>query len=507
MEILNIGSRREVCWDELLMEQVEGVRVQMHRPEIRNKVMEFDMPWEGNISGYFQVLNDNNHVRMYYRGAQLDLDEDGEVIPRPKYLFCYAESKDGKSFYRPKLNILPFWGQTDNNIILDDNPDNFFVFRDDNPACPPEEKYKALRGCGDQELFLYVSPDGVHFTKSRVLADDGAYDSLNICCWSAKEQKYYLFYRGVHGAHAVNGKWNDDIGDLMHNKLIRDIRVRTSTDFVHWDEPRQIRFDPERDESELYTNQVQQYYRAKHMFIGFPNRYVDRYQDAQNYPRLPDWPHRQKLITRWGRSGTAITDSIVMTSRDGDTFRRTDEAFVTAGPETDSNWYYGSASICYGMVETESDYPGAPREISLYIQHDYRVNPVKLYRYVIRLDGFFSWRCDYTPGKVVTKPFCFDGDRLSLNFATSAAGYVRIRMLDADGNPIEGYDSGNLFGDSVDRTVDFRRPVEALAGKTVRMEISMKDADLYAFRFFKTPKINAEEENVPETPKSVFQAT
>ncbi len=506
MEALKIGSRREVCWDELLMDEVEGVRVQLHHPELRDKVAQFDMPWEGNVSGYFQILSDNNHLRLYYRGAQLDLDEDGEVIPRPKYLFCCAESKDGRSFQRPNLGIFPFWGQTDNNIIATDNPDNFFVFRDDNPACPPEEKYKALRGGGDQELFLYISPDGVHFEKSRVLVDDGAYDSLNVCLWNAQEQKYYLFYRGVHGAHTVNGKWNDDIGDLRHNDLVRDIRVRTSTDFVNWDEPRQIRFEPARDESELYTNQVQQYYRAKHMYIGFPHRYVDRYQDAQNFPHLPDWSHRQKLIRRWGRSGTAMTDSIVMTSRDGETFRRTDEAFLTAGPETDDNWYYGSAGIAYGMVETESDFPGGPREISLYVQHGYRVNPVSLYRYVIRLDGFFSWRCDYTPGRVVTHPFCFEGDHLSINFATSAAGYVRIRLLDADGAPIEGYDSGNLFGDSVDRAVEFGRPVEQLSGREIRMELSMRDADLYSFRFEKFPVIAETDE--PKSPaKSVFSPT
>ena len=30
MSVLNIGTRREVCWDEYLMDTAEGVRVQMH---------------------------------------------------------------------------------------------------------------------------------------------------------------------------------------------------------------------------------------------------------------------------------------------------------------------------------------------------------------------------------------------------------------------------------------------------------------------------------------------
>lgn len=489
MEAWNIGSRREVCWDEALMDQADGIRVQMHKPERRNVVLECNMPWEGNCSGYFQVLNDNNMVRMYYRGSELNLDEDGEIIPRHKAYFCYAESKDGKSFYRPDLGLVSYFGRKDNNILLDENIDNIAFFRDDNPACPPEEKYKGLRGNGKQQLMLYTSADGVNFKQSRVLVDDGAYDSLNVCCWNAQEQRYYLFYRGLHGEDSLNGQWNEAIGDTMHNNIIRDVRVRTSTDFVHWDEPRMLQFVPEREDSELYTNQVQQYYRAKHMFIGFPTRYVDRYQDAQNFPHLPDWKHRQRLIAKWGRSGTAMTDALVMTSRDGKTFRRTDEAFLTAGIERGDNWYYGNGYPCYGMVETEADLPGAPREISMYMHDGYRVNDVKMYRYAIRLDGFFSWRCDYEPGKVVTKPMVFDGDRLSINFSTSAAGYVRIRLLDADGSALEGYDSGNLFGDSVDRLVDFEKPVEELAGKEVRMELTMRDADLYSFRFEETPVI------------------
>ena len=154
---------------------------------------------------------------------------------------------------------------------------------------------------------------------------------------------------------------------------------------------------------------------------------------------------------------------------------------MTPGPENGVNWYYGSAAFAYGMCETKSDIPGAPNEISMYVQEGYRCEPVRLSRYVIRLDGFFSWRCGYKPGELVTKPLVFEGDRLS----TSALGYLRIRLLGADGSPIEGYDSGRLFGDSVARNVDFDRPLAALAGKEIRMQLEMSDADLYSFRFEK----------------------
>ena len=56
-------------------------------------------------------------------------------------------------------------------------------------------------------------------------------------------------------------------------------------------------------------------------------------------------------------------------------------------------------------------------------------------------------------------------------------------VTDKDGNLLEGYDSGKVFGDTVDRKVFFPKSLAELAGKEVRIEISMKDADLYSFKF------------------------
>ena len=39
------------------------------------------------------------------------------------------------------------------------------------------------------------------------------------------------------------------------------------------------------------------------------------------------------------------------------------------------------------------------------------------------------------------------------------------------------------FGDSIDRVVDFERPLAALRGMPVRMRVEMRDAELYAFAF------------------------
>lgn len=80
MEAINIGSRREVCWDETLMDTCEGVHVKMRRPEYRNDALVCDKPWEGNCSGYFVLLPDCGQFRLYYRGSQWDVNEDGTGI-------------------------------------------------------------------------------------------------------------------------------------------------------------------------------------------------------------------------------------------------------------------------------------------------------------------------------------------------------------------------------------------------------------------------------------------
>lgn len=465
MEAIEIGTRREVCWDEFLMEEQQGVSVRMHQPEYRGVVFTCDKPWEGNVSGYFQVFRDHNRIRLYYRGSHLECDSDGHLIAEHPTYFCYAESMDGKTFTRMETGLEGIPEPKGHNIFFAQSEDNLFVFRDLCPTCPEEERYKGLMSDHGPVLVYCKSRDGIHFEKVCALdIDDGMYDSMNIAFWDPNTQQYYLYYRGFHGE-------------------IRDVRVRTSRDFVHWGPPQQLDFGPDTEDYALYTNQIKPYYRADHIFLGIPTRYAERREDAVNFKYLPDRKNRINQVKNWGRSGTAMTDCVLMTSRDGKRFRRTDEVFLSAGIERDCNWYYGDGYVAWGMLETEGDREGAPHEISLYMGCDYRVNPVKLCRYALRLDGFFSWHCDFKPGYVLTRPIIFRGAELSVNFSTSALGYVRILLCDEDGNPLPGYDSGRLFGDSTDRPVEFQRSLEELSGKPVRIRFEMKDAELYSFCF------------------------
>ena len=87
-----------------------------------------------------------------------------------------------------------------------------------------------------------------------------------------------------------------------------------------------------------------------------------------------------------------------------------------------------------------------------------------------------------------TRPFVFAGKELLLNFATSAPGFLRVEIQDADGKPVPGYsldDSQELIGNYIEHPARWRggTDVSELAGRPIRLHFSMKDADLYSLRF------------------------
>ena len=88
----------------------------------------------------------------------------------------------------------------------------------------------------------------------------------------------------------------------------------------------------------------------------------------------------------------------------------------------------------------------------------------------------------------MTKPLTFRGRDLTLNFATSAAGYIHVELQDAGGQPLPGWalsDSDELFGDALERVVTWHNQpdVSTLASQPIRLRVVLRDADLYSLRF------------------------
>lgn len=105
----------------------------------------------------------------------------------------------------------------------------------------------------------------------------------------------------------------------------------------------------------------------------------------------------------------------------------------------------------------------------------------------MRIDGFVSIDAPLSGGEILTKPLVFEGTGLALNFATSAAGSIRVEVQSPDGQPLPGFaldDCCEVFGDALARPVIWKEAaLGTLTGQPVRLRFVLRDAQLYALQF------------------------
>lgn len=481
-EPVNIGSRLELFVDDYLIDAFSGgAALRLHQPERREIVYRTGAPWEGNASAFCSVFRDGDLYRMYYRGLHYrHSGPPAQALADHPSVLCYAESDDGKAWRRPELGIHEFRGSTANNIVLTPeavaeiggDPAHTATWLDTNPACPPDERIKiTIIGSKPKGMYVLGSGDGMHF---RLLTPEpcqttGAFDSQNLMFWDAVLGRYREYHRGF-----AEG--------------VRAIMTATSPDYHHFPAPQWLQYVASSPEH-LYTNQIQPYFRAPHILMGFPMRYTDRgwSQPALELPMLEERLARAAADRRYG---TAVTDALFMTSRDGLLFHRWPEAFIRPGPRRREAWVYGDNFVFWQMVPTVSDLEDAPDEISLYATESYWEGTSTAFRrYTIRTDGFVSVYAPMAGGEIITKPLVFEGGNLVLNFATSGAGSVQVELQEPEGTPIAGHalaDCPEIYGDHLRFIVRWNGAggdLRALAGRPVRLRLVLRDADLYSLQF------------------------
>ena len=429
-----IGSRLELFVDDDMIDIMQGVTLKLHPPVRKEIAVQLDAPWEGPISFYVTVFKDEDRYRMYYRGEH---HEGG-----PPAVTAYAESEDGITWIKPALGVVDFQGARENSIVWDgEGTHNFAPFKDANPAAPVEQRYKALAG---GPLIALSSMDGISWQKMQgePVITEGAFDSQNLAFWDTVQGQYVAYVRDFR-----NG--------------VRTIRRCTSQDFLHWTTPEWLDYSDTPPE-QLYTNAITPYFRAPHIYIGFPKRFV---------------PHRQAIAEHPNRG---VSDGVFMSSRDGLHWdRRFMEAFLRPGRDRE-NWTERNNHIAWGVV------PTAPDEISIYWVEHYRHPTCRIRRGTLRMDGFVSVNASYAGGEFTTKPFTFEGKELAINYATSAVGSVQVEIQHPDGQPITGYElTDEIYGDKIEHVVSWKAgsDVNRLAGQSIRLRFVLKDADLYAMQF------------------------
>jgi len=440
--LIDVGSRRELFVDRFLIHKLTGgAKRELHKPKPHEVVLVTDEPWEGNTCAYYTIFQDGDRYRMYYRGSHSPNKDRPE---KHREVACYAESKDGVHWTKPDLGLFEFDGSKQNNIVWDGvGTHNFAAFKDANPDCKPEARYKAIgrgsRGYG-HGLYAFQSPDGIRWS---LMSEDpvittGNFDSQNLAFWDPVAKLYRDFHRKTRG-----GK--------------RDIMTATSKDFLNWTEPVFLNY-PDAPKEHLYTNAIMPYERAPHILIGFPTRFH---------------PERGQQV-----------ESTFMSSRDGRTFHRFTEALipVTAPEDRDGN---RSNYMTWGLVQL----PDREKEYSVYATEAYYAGPdSRVRRFSFRVDGFVSVRASNEPGEMITKPLVFAGKELRINYATGKGGSLRCELQNAGGKPVAGFaldDCKTIRGDSIDERVEWKggSDVSSLAGKPLRLRVRLENADLFSIQF------------------------
>jgi hypothetical protein len=435
-EPIAIGSQRELFVDRYLVEELTGgASLKLHKPEPKEMVFVADEPWEGNTSAYFTIFQDGDRYRMYYRGSHFN---EETKQPAHREVTCYAESKDGIHWEKPDLGLFEFNGSKANNIVWDGMGTHCFTpLKDENPACPPEARYKAISRGSPKGLYAFQSPDGIHWqlASQKAVITEGAFDSQNLAFWDGRLGKYREYHRGFRDG-------------------VRDIMTSVSDDFLTWTKPEYLSYS-DAPQEHLYTNAIRPYFRAPQLLIGFPTRYQPRTQQVE---------------------------PTFMTSRDGRTFHRWAEEVIpiTAPQDRDGN---RSNYMTWGLAQLPGD-----EKLSVYATEAYYTGPgSRVRRFTYRVDGFASLHAGEEAGELVTRPFTFTGKELTLNYSAEEGGVVRVELLDAEHRPLAGFsakDSQALAGDSLEASVVWKGgDLSRFAQSPVRLRLMVKNADVFAFRF------------------------
>ena len=432
----DIGSRLEPFVDDYLIDRLAGTaRLEVQRPEPREVVFTADRPWEGNTSAYYTIFQDGDTYRMYYRGAHYD--EATKKAAHPE-VTCYAESKDGIAWARPELGLFEFEGSKRNNIVWDGpGAHNFTPFKDTNPGCPAEARYKALARVKGG-LIALRSADGIHWERlaESPVITRGAFDSQNLAFWDERAGKYREYHRALPR------------GPRHHDRHVRR--------FHEMDRPRLPRIPRGAEGASLYQRR-HALPPAPHVLIGFPTRF------------LP---------------ATQQTEPIFMASRDGRVFRRYDEAVIpTTAPQRPRR----QPEQLHGLGPGAASRPGSGvlglRQGGLLHRQGEPPPPVRLSARWVRGPARRRRR-GRGRDEAGPVPRAQAGHQLpdrrarrrpgrAARCGRLAAGRVRRVGVPGAARGRRGRDGDVGRGDDVG----------ALAGQAVRIRFVLKDADVFSFRF------------------------
>jgi hypothetical protein len=476
---IDIGERRELFVDYLLIECMTDAALKLHEPVSGGVAIRLDQPWEGPANGPVTVFQHDGRYLMYYRAMTLTVGDDSGVL-------CVATSDDGATWVKPDFGLVERAGESATNVMVESSGTPMVmaaVWLDEGPGVPAHERIKALTSetlegekhtafadpKGPKRLVVWCSADGFTFSQMarqpEIVSDlKNCFDGGNTMFWSEEEKAWVLYYRFMDG--------------------YRSMARTTSKDFTHWTDPVPMSYG-ETQREQFYTNNTVPYFRAPHQYVALAARFMEGRRVVTDEQAERIGLHG----TRGHFYGNDCADAVLLTSRAGTTtYDRTFmESFIRPGPGA-QNWVSRTNYPLTGIL------PCGEQQMMTFVARHYMQDTWHIERLLLRVDGFASVNAPWAGGEMLTKPLVFSGQQLEINYRTGAAGSVRVEVQDVDGLALPGYgldDCTQIIGDEISRIVTWTdgADVAALAGREVRLRWVLRDADLFSLRFVSTASV------------------
>jgi hypothetical protein len=484
---LKINDVRQLFIEDLLidLERTQNVTRQLNGPHKIQRVLTPDQPWEKlGFVFYCGVIDDGGTAKLYHSSYDAEKKKHSSL----------ATSTDGLTWERPKLGLKAYEGNKDNNLLPLTSVEAT-VFLD--PHSPPEKRYRMVftRGWPDPAragVCVASSSDGMSWNEVSERCLPFVPDSQPSAFWDERLKKYVVYLRAWNPIRTVARVEIDDLEKPWpYDPSVPPLHVwgKDKIPTISREIPTVIAYD-EQDAKYLqpYTAEVMPYPGSPDVYFAFP-------ADFQNY-KGEEW--KARALT--GNDGTF--DVGFATSRDGITWNRWRQPYIPTGLYEDLDlrlvsmgfgmirrgpWlhqYFVGWPYTHGQPEVWERDP-ATREAW------YGKNKGGIYCATQRVDGFLSMDAPNGGGTLTTRPLIFKGDRLRLNLHTTGGGSARVALLDAQGQVLPGFaaeDCEVFQDDEIDYEVRWKNgsDVGALAGRPVRVQVTMRNAKFYALQFVRS---------------------
>ncbi len=505
-------GQRQLFLDDLIVQEMAGLKRVMHQPVRRGAVVKPDTPSDGTL---IQIRSspmwdpvEQVYKLIYIAYTYDDLSQMGMAM---------ATSKDGLLWSKPDLGQgIKVYGTTKNNRIQVDPslkwPANCLeatvVDPDDADA---SRRFKGLLGVIPR--VPVVSADGIQWRKVGTPPIPSS-DEASLTYDRAEHRFIACLKAGNKFGRAFTVAFSDRFvdwtaprflfgADEQDQKLAPDV-IRKRLNDPGLTRPLFVDPDPAsgwlppKDQPHIPTWRMECYYITvfpyEGVYIGLPSMYHPTGQGLPDRRNTDGFDLIQLAMTRdlehWQRLGDRepfIAPGRIEGGRAG-VWDRIQMFATNPIVKEDELWFYYS-----GLKWRDNPYArnadGTKRDPGTLTppeREDQAEGAGAVCLAVLRRDGFISLDAAQQPGRLLTRPFKIDGNELYFNVDVKEGGSMRFDVLDDRDQVIPGFSSDEVVpikagGVRIRPAWTTGMDWNMLEGRTVRLRIEMTNSSLYGF--------------------------